>query len=109
MVKVARQEQERVLTILQVPLMSRKLAKKLAPLLQLIGGPGQVALQHAIVVPGQEQDYVLITLQAPTMTQKLTKKLATSKNAVMTLGQHGLHGIHASIVVQVHLRVGGTI
>ena len=100
--KESKQGQEHVLLMLKT-LASHSLSKKVALFPQPAGVHGQVALQHAIAVSRQELEHVLITLQAPTMTRKVTKKVATSKNAAMTLGQHGLHGIHVPIVVQVLL------
>ena len=84
-------------------LASYSLSKKVVLLPQPAGVHGQVALQHAIAVSGQGLEHVLIILQAPTMTRKMTKKVATSKNAAMTLGQHGVVMIHVPIEVQVHL------
>ena len=100
--KESKREPEHVRMMLQT-LASHSPSKKVALFPQPAGVHGQVALQHAIAVSRQELEHVLITLQAPTMTRKLTKKVATSKNAAMTLGQHGLHGIHVPIEVQVHL------
>ena len=62
MVKVFEQEQERALTILQVQLMSQKLAKKVALLPQPAGVHGQIALQHAIAVSRQELEHALTIL-----------------------------------------------
>ena len=101
MAKDSKQGQEHVLMMLKT-LASHSLSKKVALLPQPAGVHGQAAPQHAIAVSRQGLEHVLTILQAPTMTRKLTKKVATSKNAAMTLGQHGLHGIHAPIVVQVH-------
>ena len=101
-VKESKQDQEHVLMMLQTSA-SHSLSKKLALLPQLLGAHGQVALQHAVMVAKQELEHVLIILQALPMSQKPTKKLATSKNAVMTLGQHGVHGTHAPIMVPFHL------
>ena len=101
-VRVFEKEQERALTILQVPSMSQKLVKKVALLPHPAGVHGQVALQHAVMVAKQELEHVLITLQAPLISQKLTKKVATFTNAVMTIGQYGVHGIHAPNVGPFH-------
>ena len=49
----------------------------------------------------QEQDHVVTIKAAPVMSQKLRKKIATLKNAVMTLGHHGVRlTIYAPIRVQ---------
>ena len=49
----------------------------------------------------QEQDHVLTIKVAPAMIQKPSKKLASFKNAVMTLGHHGVMlMVHAPIRVQ---------
>ena len=97
-----KRDQEHVRMMLQT-LTSRSLSKKLALLPQLLGAHGQVALQHAVMVAKQELEHVLIILQALPMSRKLSKKLATFKNAVMTLGQHGVHGTHVPIMVLFHL------
>ena len=102
-VRAGKQEQELVLTIQQVPLMSQELIKKVAQLPQLIGGTGQVAPEHATVVLEQELEHVLIIQKVQPMSQKLSRKLATFNNAATTLGQHGVHGIHALIVGPFHL------
>ena len=96
-VKEFKQGQEHVSMMLKT-LPSHSLSKRIATILQQTGDIGQVALQHVVKAAKQEQESVVTILQAPTMSRKLTKKLATSKNAVMTLGQHGVHGIHAPIV-----------
>ena len=105
-VKESKQGQEHVLMMLKT-LASHSLSKKVALLPQPAGVHGQVALQHAIAVSRQELEHVLITLQAPLISQKLTKKAATYTNAVMTLGQHGVHGIHARIVGPFHSNDNG--
>ena len=102
MAKDSKQGQEHVFMMLKT-LASHSLSKKVALLPQPAGVHGRVALQHAIAVSRQELEHVLITLQAPTMTRKLAKKLAIFKNAVMTLGQHGVVMIHAPIVAPFHL------
>ena len=49
----------------------------------------------------QEQDHVVTIKAAPVMSQKLRKKVVTFKNAVMTLGHHGVMlMVHAPIRVQ---------
>ena len=87
-------------------LADHSLSKKLVAYLQLIGGHGQVALQHAIVALEPEREHVLTMNQTQAMSQKLSRKLATFKNAVMTLGQHGVHGIHVPIMGPFHLNDG---
>ena len=51
----------------------------------------------AIVVLKQEHEPVLTIKEVPPMSQKLIKKLVKFKNAVMTLGLHGVLMIHAPI------------
>ena len=100
MAKDSKQGQEHVFMMLKT-LASHSLSKKVALLPQPAGVHGQAAPQPAIAVFRQGLEHVLTILQTPTMTRKLTKKVATSKNAAMTLGQHGVYGIHAPIVVRV--------
>ena len=102
MAKDSKQGQEHALMMLKT-LASHSLSKKVALLPQPAGVHGRVALQHAIAVSRQELEHVLITLQAPTMTRKLAKKLAIFKNAVMTLGLHGVAMIHVPIVERGHI------
>ena len=101
-VKESKQEPEHVRMMLQT-LASPSLSKKFASCLQLIGGPGQAVPQLVVMASKQEQDHVLTIKAAPAMSQKPTKKLASFKNAVMTLGQHGLHGTHVRIMGLFHL------
>ena len=100
-----KQGQERARMMLKT-LADHSLSKKLVAYLQLIGGHGQVALQHAIVALEPEREHVLTMNQTQAMSQKLSRKLATFKNAVMTLGQHGVHGIHVPIMGPFHLNDG---
>ena len=103
MVLVSKQGQEHVHMMLKT-LAGHSLSKKVAPLPQPNGGHGQVVRKHAIVVSIQELEHVLTMNQTQAMSQKLSRKLATLKNAVMTLGQHGVTGIHAPIVVPVRIK-----
>ena len=48
----------------------------------------------------QEQDHVVTIKAAPAMSQKPRKKVVTLKNAVMTLGHHGVRLLHAPTRVQ---------
>ena len=98
----SKQGQEHVRMILQT-LASHSLNKKVAPLPQPVG-LGQVVRTHVVMVSRQEQEHALTIKEVQPMSRKLSNKLATFKNAVMTLGQHGVHGIHAPIVVLVHLK-----
>ena len=82
MAKAAKQEQEHVLTILQVHLMSRKVAKKVVLLPQLSGVHGQVALQHVVMVAKHEPEHALTIKVLPPMSQKLSEKIAIFDNAV---------------------------
>ena len=104
-VKEFKHDQERARMMLKI-LADHSLSKKLVAYLQLIGGHGQVALQHAIVALEPEREHVLTMNQTQAMSQKLSRKLATFKNAVMTLGQHGVHGIHVPIMGPFHLNDG---
>ena len=72
-------------------------------MLQLFGGTGQVAPEHATVVFEQELEHVLTIKKFQPMSQKLRRKRATFNNAVMILGQYGVHRIHALIVGPFHL------
>ena len=101
-VKESKQGQEHVLMMLKT-LASHSLSKKVALLPQPAGVHGQIALQHAIVVLKQEQEPVLTIKEVPLMSQKLTKKLVKFKNAVMTLGLHGVAMVHVLIMVPDHL------
>ena len=101
-VKESKQEPEHVRMMLQT-LASHSLSKESVLSLQLIGGHGQTVLQHAVMVSRQEQEHVLTIKEVSPMSLKLSKKLATFKNAVMTLGLHGVHGIHVPIVGPFHL------
>ena len=99
-VKESKQEPEHVRMMLQT-LASPSLSKKFASCLQLIGGPGQAVLQLVVMESRQEQDHVVTIKAAPVMSQKLRIKIATSKNAVMTLGHHGVRlTVYAPIRVQ---------
>ena len=77
--------------------------QKPVTLLQLFGGTGQVAPEHATVVFEQELEHVLTIKKFQPMSQKLRRKRATFNNAVMILGQYGVHRIHALIVGPFHL------
>ena len=66
------------------------------------GGHGQVVQQHATMASKQEQEHVHMT-QETLVRRFLSRKVASFKNAVMTLGLHGVHGIHVPIVEPVHL------
>ena len=101
-VKESKRDQEHVDMMLQT-LAGHSLSKKVVAFLQLIGGHGQVALQHAIAALEPEREHVLSMKQAQAMSRKLTKKLASFKNAVMTLGRHGVHGTHVPITGLFHL------
>ena len=102
-VKGVKQELEHALITKLNPFMSQRVSRKFALFPQPAGAPGQVALQPAVMVAKQELEHVLIIPQAQAMSRKLTKKLASFKNAVMTLGQHGLHGTHVRIMGLFHL------
>ena len=56
-----------------------------------------------IVAFRQEQEYVPTIKEVPPMSQKLTKILAKFKNAVMTLGLHGVAGGHVPIMDLGHI------
>ena len=101
-VKEFKHDQERARMMLKT-LADHSLSKKLVAYLQLIGGHGQAVLQPVIMASKQEQEHVLTIKEVPRMSQKLTKKLVKSKNAVMTLGPHGVVMIHVPIVVLVHI------
>ena len=94
--KESKEDQNHALVVLS-------LIQKPVTLLQLFGGTGQVAPEHATVVLEQELEHVLIIQKVQPMSQKLSRKLATFNNAATTLGQHGVHGIHALIVGPFHL------
>ena len=98
----SKQEPEHVRMMLQT-LASPSLSKKVVPFLQLIGGHGQTVLQLVVMESRQGQEHVLTIKEVPHMSQKLTKKLVKSKNAVMTLGPHGVVMIFVPIVVLVHI------
>ena len=100
--KVFKQGQEHVRMMLQTSA-SHSLSKKVVACLQLIGGPGQAVLQLVVMASKQEQEHVITIKEVPHMSQKLTKELVKSKNAVMTLGPHGVVMIHVPIVVLVHI------
>ena len=103
-VKESKQEPEHLPMMLQT-LASHSLSKKVVPFLQLIGGHGQTVLQHAVMVSRQEQELVLTFKKFPPIIQKHRKeRVYICKNAVTILGQHGVHGIPAPIVVPVRIK-----
>ena len=66
------------------------------------GGHGQIVQQHVAKESKQEPEHVPMMLQI-LASHSLNKKLVKSKNAVMTLGLHGVTLIHVPIVVLVHI------
>ena len=66
------------------------------------GGHGQVVQQHATTASKQEQEHVHMT-QETLVRRFLSRKVVSFKNAVMTLGLHGVAMIHVPIVEPVHL------
>ena len=99
MVKESKQGQEHVPMMLKT-LASHSASKEAASSLQLIGNRGPIALKHAVMASKQEQEHVLIMKKAPPMSQKLRKQVALWKNAVMTLGHHGVRLTVAPIMVK---------
>ena len=66
------------------------------------GRHGQVVQQHVAMASKQEQEHVHM-IQETLDRRCLSSKIATFKNAVMTLGLHGVAMIHVPIVERGHI------